>query len=93
MTNQEIKEKYNEVGKSLEEAINETELVELLGEEENAELMAIKSTLKEMNNEFKEEISKLEASSEWDKFCIAFFGETNAGKSTIIESLRIIYKK
>ena len=91
MTNQEIKEKYNEVGKSLEEAINETELVELVGEEENAELMAIKSTLREMNNEFKEEISKLEASSEWDKFCIAFFGETNAGKSTIIESLRIIY--
>ena len=91
MTNQEIKEKYNEVGKSLEEAINETELVELVGEEENAELMAIKSTLREMNNEFKEEISKLEVSSEWDKFCIAFFGETNAGKSTIIESLRIIY--
>ena len=60
MTNQEIKEKYNEVGKSLEEAINETELVELVGEEENAELMAIKSTLREMNNEFKKEISKLE---------------------------------
>ena len=33
----------------------------------------------------------LETSSEWDKLCIAFFGETNAGKSTIIESLRIIY--
>ena len=41
--------------------------------------------------DFKMEIEKLENASEWDKFCIAFFGETNAGKSTIIESLRIIY--
>ena len=91
MTNEEIKEKYTTVGNLLEEAVNKAESVELVGEEENAELSAISSTLKEINAEFKEEISKLEASSEWDKFCIAFFGETNAGKSTVIESLRIIY--
>lgn len=91
MTNDEIKEKYDTVGSLLEEAVNKAESVKLVGEEENAELAAINSTLKEINNEFKEEINKLEASSEWDKFCIAFFGETNAGKSTIIESLRIIY--
>ena len=29
----------------------------------------------------------------WDKLTIAFFGETNAGKSTIIETLRILYDK
>lgn len=27
----------------------------------------------------------------WDKLTIAFFGETNAGKSTIIETFRILY--
>lgn len=91
MMNDEIKEKYTTVGELLEEAINKAESIELVGEDENAELAAINSTLKEINNEFKEEIRKLEASSEWDKFCIAFFGETNAGKSTVIESLRIIY--
>ena len=32
----------------------------------------------------------LEENSEWEKFTVAFFGETNAGKSTIIESLRIL---
>lgn len=91
MTNDEIKEKYDTVGGILEDAVNKAERVELVGEDENAELVAIKTTLKELNSEFKHEIEKLEASSEWDKFCIAFFGETNAGKSTVIESLRIIY--
>ena len=91
MTNEEIKKKYDTVGRILEDAVNKAETVELIGEEENVELTAIKTTLKEINNDFKQEIEKLEATSEWDKFCIAFFGETNAGKSTVIESLRIIY--
>lgn len=91
MTSDEIKEKYDAVSGTLEDAVNKAERVELVGEEENAELTAIKTTLKELNIEFKQEIEKLDASSEWDKFCIAFFGETNAGKSTVIESLRIIY--
>ena len=29
----------------------------------------------------------------WDKLMIAFFGETNAGKSTIIETFRILFKQ
>lgn len=29
----------------------------------------------------------------WDKLTIAFFGETNAGKSTIIETFRILFDK
>ncbi len=91
MISDEIKEKYVTVGGILEEAVNKAEKIELVGEEENAEIAAIKEVLAELNNEFKQEIDNLEASSEWDKFCIAFFGETNAGKSTIIESLRIVY--
>lgn len=35
-------------------------------------------------------IQSLEKNSEWDTFCIAFYGETNAGKSTLIETLRIL---
>ena len=27
----------------------------------------------------------------WDKLVISFFGETNAGKSTIIETFRILF--
>lgn len=29
----------------------------------------------------------------WDRLVIAFFGETNAGKSTIIETFRILFDK
>ena len=32
----------------------------------------------------------MEQNSEWSNFTIAFYGETNAGKSTIIESLRLL---
>lgn len=91
--NDEVKQKYTEVSRLLDDALNSTKFIELQGEEENAELSAIKSTLESMNKSFKDEIEKLESSSEWDKLCIACFGETNAGKSTLIESLRIIYNE
>lgn len=90
-TNEEIIRKYETVRNSLESAIKASANIELSGEEENAELMFIRDTLNNMNQDFITEIERLEKSSEWDKFCIAFFGETNAGKSTIIEALRIVY--
>ena len=91
--NEEIKQKYTDIGGLLDDALNSTKSIVLEGEEENIELSAIKATLESMNESFKAEIDKLESSSEWNKFCIAYFGETNAGKSTIIESLRIIYNE
>src|SRR5574344_2831539 len=91
MNKTEIEGKYKDVENSLENAINAADDIKLSGDEEIEELKAVKSALASMNESFKKEINKLESSSEWDKFCLAFFGETNAGKSTIIESLRIIY--
>lgn len=35
-------------------------------------------------------IKELEKNSDWNTFTIAFYGETNAGKSTTIEALRIL---
>lgn len=37
-----------------------------------------------------ENIESLQKNAEWNTFTIAFYGETNAGKSTIIETLRIL---
>lgn len=36
-----------------------------------------------------EDVSELRELSEWNTFTIALYGETNAGKSTLIETLRI----
>ena len=91
MNKTEIEGKYKDVENSLENAINVADNIKLSGDEEIEELKAVKNSLASMNESFKKEINKLESSSEWDKFCLAFFGETNAGKSTIVESLRIIY--
>lgn len=43
--------------------------------------------------EFKANKKQLENNTEWDNFSIAFYGETNAGKSTIIEMLRIYFNE
>lgn len=41
----------------------------------------------------KARIQELEAGAVWDNLVIAFFGETNAGKSTIVETFRILYEE
>lgn len=89
--NKEVLKKYNIVKSSLDKAITDSYSIELSGKDENNELNSIRNTLKKLNDDFKSEIEKLKETSEWDKFCMAFFGETNAGKSTIIEALRIVY--
>lgn len=43
-----------------------------------------------LHNQLEENITSLENNSEWEVFSIAFYGETNAGKSTLIETLRIL---
>ena len=43
-----------------------------------------------LKDEINEEYSALSKNAEWDRFTIAFYGETNAGKSTIIEVLRLL---
>lgn len=65
--------------------------VQVKGDDENAFVQQMKKEIEKINEDFKTEIDVLEKSAEWEKFCISFFGETNAGKSTLIDSLRIIY--
>lgn len=93
LTKEKIEKHYNEVKEVISEAVQDSFAEEYNNEKENAFAQNIKNQLAEINDSFKKEIEELEQSSEWDKFCISFFGETNAGKSTIIESLRIIYNE
>lgn len=46
-----------------------------------------------LQQDIKHSIQQLKDNAEWQTFQIAFFGETNAGKSTIIDTLRILLKE
>ena len=50
-----------------------------------------KAKLSEMIIACENEKDVVENKIEWDKLVIAFFGETNAGKSTIIDTFRILF--
>ncbi len=39
------------------------------------------------------ELESLKNNEEWENFTIAFYGETNVGKSTLIECLRLFFKE
>ncbi|GHP63669.1 hypothetical protein VN0229_09650 [Helicobacter pylori] len=46
-----------------------------------------------LESESLRELESLKNNEEWEKFTIAFYGETSAGKSTLIECLRLFFKE
>jgi len=46
-----------------------------------------------LSAELKNNMASLQRNAEWDTFTIAFYGETNAGKSTIVETMRMMLKE
>ncbi|GAA6967232.1 hypothetical protein ID0109_10620 [Helicobacter pylori] len=48
---------------------------------------------KNLEYEGLKELESLKNNEEWEKFTIAFYGETGAGKSTLIECLRLFFKE
>jgi len=84
---------YKDVQKAVHMGLKDISDVKVSDPEARQYVEGVKKTLHVIKNRFDDEISFLENNSEWEKFTIAFFGETNAGKSTIIESLRIIFQE
>lgn len=82
---------YTDVSRSIDSATAEIDKLEMEHHHGKKELNDILARLRDMQARFDDELGLLEKHSEWEKFTIAFFGETNAGKSTIIESLRILF--
>lgn len=93
MTTEEIKEQCENIRLVIDEAIQSSFLDALASDEEKKFAEDLIKSLEELNKNFKIEIDDLSKNSEWEKFCIAFLGETNAGKSTLIESMRILYNE
>lgn len=90
---QDFSKLYARVASDIATALDDVSRLDVSNDKGNAHLANVKEKLGEMKARFDGEISYLEKHAEWDNFTIAFFGETNAGKSTIIESLRILFKE
>lgn len=90
---QDFSKLYIRVASDIATALEDVSRLDVSNDKGNAHLANVKEKLGEMKSRFDGEISYLEKHAEWDTFTIAFFGETNAGKSTIIESLRILFEE
>ncbi|MDH1443196.1 DUF726 domain-containing protein [Pseudomonas sp. GD03721] len=80
--------------------INEelTRIIDSLGEQTNDSTLAqaksdAHSLLAEHQIALEKQLTELQENAEWNTFTIAFYGETGAGKSTIIETLRILLQE
>ena len=90
---QDFNRLYSDVSKSIATAMTAISDIKVEHKEGKQELNNMMQRLQGIQARFDGELSLLEEHAEWDKFTMAFFGETNAGKSTIIESLRILFKE
>ena len=84
---------YQQVSDSVAGAKAEVAALNVTHEEGQREIGGMVEKLQAIQQRFDSELDLLAQHAEWDKFTIAFFGETNAGKSTIIESLRILFSE
>jgi hypothetical protein len=84
---------YEGVATGIAAAAAEIDQLEVEHKNGRQEIGNILERLRRMQTGFDQELSMLKEHAEWEKFTIAFFGETNAGKSTIIESLRILFSE
>lgn len=83
---------YREVNAELDDIIGEMTTESEDEQLKNAQHEAYQ-LLQEHRSNLQAQLKLLETNAEWDAFTIAFYGETGAGKSTIIETLRILLKE
>lgn len=93
--NKYIVQDPNQIYDFISNTINEI-ILELDQKSENETVQSSKEQVLKIISGFKNQtldnaIFELKKNSEWDKLVIAFYGETNAGKSTLIEALRIYF--
>ncbi|CAM3298850.1 hypothetical protein [Pseudomonas gessardii] len=90
---QDLNRLYSDVSDNIASAM--ADILELNVEHKDGkrEVGNMTEKLRAIQVRFDGELDQLKTHAEWDMFTMAFFGETNAGKSTIIESLRILFKE
>lgn len=88
---QDFQRIYTDIVNSIAGAIAAIAELDVEHKDGKQEINNMMSKLDAMRARFDGELAQLKEHAEWEKFTVAFFGETNAGKSTIIESLRILF--
>ena len=81
---------YNLILERVQELKEHVLKMQLSDKEVQEKQKEIKESLESIVYKLNSNINELKDNSEWDRFTIAFYGETNAGKSTLIETLRIL---
>lgn len=90
-TSEDFNRLYADVGRNIEQTLADIAGLHVENDDGKKQLIAMKGQLQILQDTFNQKLAYLQDHAEWDKFTLAFFGETNAGKSTIIESLRIVF--
>lgn len=91
MSQQVFAELYSGIIQELEQTQSELSDLKIDNKEGEQKLKNIAKQIQSIQKDFNSELDFLSKNVEWDTFSLSFFGETNAGKSTIIESLRILF--
>ena len=84
---------YTDISDNIGNAMTDILAINVEHKDGKREIGNITDKLRIIQTRFDSELHQLKTHAEWDTFTLAFFGETNAGKSTIIESLRILFKE
>nr|WP_240445279.1 GTPase [Helicobacter pylori] len=90
---QKLKNIYFNVEKSIKDLQKIFENTDGAGERLRAFNQEALEEFKNLESESLKELESLKNNEEWKKFTIAFYGETGAGKSTLIECLRLFFKE
>ena len=80
---------YAQVGDEIDRILGVLQVTSL--DKDVAEVQSnLRDLLGGVQKELDDRIDRLREQGEWNTFTVAFYGETNAGKSTLIETLRIL---
>ena len=88
-----IDHSYQKLSSVLKTTQDHLSSIEPQHNESSKYIESFKSILTHSIKEAEDRINEVRTHMVWDRLVVAFFGSTNAGKSTIIETLRIKYQK
>lgn len=90
---QDFNRLYADVERNITQTLADIAELNVENSDGKKHLDTMTENIRSLQERFNHKVSYLKEHAEWDKFTLAFFGETNAGKSTLIETLRILFNE